>query len=94
MRINVYAEEITTETEVVSKDVSDSKFGDRTFYGVRLFLESPDVLHADPEDDDRSAITFWVPWTRAEGHDFNHVRNAIHGLLHDIDVAESQAEGR
>lgn len=69
MRINVYAEELTDEVELVTKTVTDDKFGERTFYGIRCFLASPDVLHADPEDDDRSAITYWVPWTRAAGHD-------------------------
>lgn len=68
MRINVYAEELTSEVKLVTKEVTDEKFGTRTFYGVRVFLKSPPELHADPEDDDRSAITFWVPWTRADGH--------------------------
>lgn len=63
MRINLYVEELTTEVAVVSKDVYDKKFGDRTFYGIRMFLKSPEELHSDPEDDDRSAITFWVPAT-------------------------------
>lgn len=77
MRINVYAEELTAETELVTKTVTDDKFGTRTFYGVRVFLKSPPELHADPADDDRSAITFWVPWTKAGGHDFDAVRNAL-----------------
>jgi len=68
MRINVYAEELTDEVELVTKKVVDDKFGERTFYGVRVYLASPNVLHDDPEDDDRSAITFWVPWTREGGH--------------------------
>lgn len=68
MRINVYAEELTDEVEVVRKEVTDENFGCRTFYGVRMYLKSAPELHADPEDDDRSAITFWVPWTRKDGH--------------------------
>jgi len=35
MRINVYAEEMTTEVEVITKEVSDEKFGDRTTIGCR-----------------------------------------------------------
>lgn len=50
MRINVYAEEITNEVEVVEKN---------GFYGVRFFLKSHTDLHHVPNDDDRSAITFW-----------------------------------
>ena len=88
MRINVYAEELTPETEIITKTVTDKKFGTRTFYGIRMYLASPDVLHADPEDDDRSAITFWVPWTRGGGHDFDTVTH----LLSVMQVKLSQVE--
>lgn len=37
-----------------------------THFGVRAYLASPNLLHHTPEDDDRSAITFWVP----ESHSF------------------------
>lgn len=70
MRINVYAEEMTTETELVTKTVTDDEFGERTFYGIRLFLKSPDELHHSDDDDDRSAITFWIKWTRKNGTEF------------------------
>jgi hypothetical protein len=69
MRINVYGEELTDEVEHVTKKVYDDKFGDRTFHGVRLFLKSPDELHDDPEDDDRSAITLWVKEGDQDGID-------------------------
>lgn len=85
MRINVYAEEMTTEVEVVSKTVTDDEFGTRVFYGIRMFLESPDVLHHSKDDDDRSAITFWVPWTKRGGTEFTLVdelfRNLMSGLF-------------
>lgn len=58
MRINVYSQEITAETCVVSKKAADTGI---TYFGVRIFLASPDVLHHGPDDDDRSAITFWIP---------------------------------
>jgi len=57
MRINVYSQELTQETEIVSK-VADTGI---RYYGVRIYLASPDILHHTPEDDDRSAITFWIP---------------------------------
>lgn len=63
MRINVYAEELTTETSVITKVVDGRKF-----YGIRLFLESTDKLHHTKNDDDRSAITFWVPWFSGKNH--------------------------
>lgn len=55
MRINIYDEEITGEVAAVTKTADTGL----TFTGLRLYLESPDVLHNDPDDDDRSAITFW-----------------------------------
>jgi hypothetical protein len=88
MRINVYAEEVTADTELVTKTVTDDKFGTRTFYGVRVYLKSPPELHADPADDDRSAITFWVPWTRARGHDFEPVRQVLFGLAEALGRAK------
>lgn len=56
MRINVYDEELTGEVTVVTKTADTGL----TFWGVRVFLASPDVLHNTADDDDRSAITFWV----------------------------------
>jgi hypothetical protein len=57
MRINVYSQELTKEVTLVSKVTSEG----RAYHGVRLFLASPDILHHTPQDDDRSAITFWIP---------------------------------
>lgn len=54
MRTNVYAEELTDDVEVVTKEV-----GDKTFYGIRVYLASAPELHNNAGDDDRSAITFW-----------------------------------
>lgn len=56
MRIQIYDEEITGETQLIEKTASDTGL---TFLGLRLFLASSDVLHNEPNDDDRSAITFW-----------------------------------
>ena len=58
MRINVYSQELTKEVTIVSKMAADTSI---TYYGVRMFLASPDILHHTADDDDRSAITFWIP---------------------------------
>lgn len=79
MRINVYSEEITDEVGVVTKTVTNDLIGTQTFYGIRVFLKSPDVLHVG-DDDDRSAITFWVPWTRAGGHDTDLIGEMMKNL--------------
>lgn len=56
MRINVYSQELTRDVSLVETEAEGF-----TYYGVRMFLASPDVLHHTPEDDDRSAVTFWLP---------------------------------
>lgn len=84
MRINVYAEELTSEVQVIEKTAEDTGV---TFYGIRVFLESPDKLHHTAEDDDRSAITFFVPWTRAHGHDFRSVEDVLRRMITQLQVA-------
>lgn len=57
MRINVYSQELTKEIALISKKADTGI----TYYGVRMYLASPDILHHTADDDDRSAITFWLP---------------------------------
>jgi hypothetical protein len=78
MRINVYAEELTDRVEVVTKRPANHP--GETFYGIRLYLASPDELHVTPDDDDSSAITVWVPWTRSGGNDFARVERIFAAL--------------
>jgi hypothetical protein len=61
MRINVYSQELTKEVRRIAKVSEDGP----TYYGVRLYLASPSILHHTAEDDDRSAITFWIPHARS-----------------------------
>lgn len=63
MRINIYAEELPDpedEDRVICRVTKKADTG-RTYFGARIFLASPESLHDDPGDDDRSAITFWGP---------------------------------
>ena len=60
MRVNVYSQELTDEVELVST-TGEGINGPDTFWGVRFYLHSSDRLHHDAEDDDRSAVTFWLP---------------------------------
>ena len=59
MRINVYAEELP-KLRRVERAETTAKTG-RKYFGARIFLESPEALHDNDGDDDRSAITFWGP---------------------------------
>ena len=61
MRINVYSQELTPEGQV---DAKKSNTG-IVYRAVRLMLHSSPMLHHPPADDDRSAITFWLPSSKA-----------------------------
>lgn len=58
MRINIYSQEITADIRLIEQLDRD---GRNKHVGVRIFLASPDILHNTLDDDDRSAVTFWVP---------------------------------
>lgn len=66
MRINIYSQELITDPDSPEDhpdyelDTKTSNTG-LTYSAVRMFLHSSDKLHHPPEDDDRSAITFWLP---------------------------------
>lgn len=57
MRINVYSQELTEEVHRVSK-ISNTGI---EYVAVQFVLHSSPMLHHPPEDDDRSAVTFWLP---------------------------------
>lgn len=57
MRINVYSQELTSEVQVIEK-VSNTGL---IYSAVMLMLHSSPMLHHPPQDDDRSAVTFWLP---------------------------------
>lgn len=54
MRINVYSQELSNEVIRVEKE---SNTGVK-YHAAQL------VLHSSPEDDARSAVTFWLPKSR------------------------------
>jgi hypothetical protein len=57
LRINVYSQELTDEVIKIEK-LSNTGI---TYSAVQLILHSSERLHHPPEDDDRSAVTFWLP---------------------------------
>lgn len=57
MRINVYSQELTSEVLLLAKESNTGI----TYHAVQLLLHSSPMLHHSPEDDDRSAVTFWLP---------------------------------
>lgn len=61
MRINVYSQELTAEVQVEEKTSNTGL----VYTAVRIMLHSSEMLHHPPKDDDRSAVTFWLPKTEA-----------------------------
>lgn len=57
MRINVYSQELTDEVLRLEKESNTGL----VYSAAQLILHSSDKLHHPPKDDDRSAITFWLP---------------------------------
>ncbi len=57
MRINVYSQELTDEVLLVAKESNTGI----TYHAAQLVLHSSPMLHHPPQDDDRSAVTFWLP---------------------------------
>ena len=57
MRVNVYSQELTSEVILVEKDSNTGI----VYHAAQLILHSSERLHHPPMDDDRSAVTFWLP---------------------------------
>ena len=61
MRINVYSQELTDEVNLIQK-ISNTTI---IYSAVQFVLHSSEKLHHPPLDDDRSAVTFWLPRSEA-----------------------------
>ena len=61
MRINVYSQELTSEVNMVEKGSNTGV----VYHAAQLMLHSSEKLHHSPMDDDRSAVTFWLPKSQA-----------------------------
>ncbi|HEY4723498.1 MAG TPA: hypothetical protein VII92_16705 [Anaerolineae bacterium] len=57
MRVNVYSQELTDEIKLIHKESNTGI----VYWAVQLMLHSSGMLHHPPEDDDRSAVTIWLP---------------------------------
>jgi hypothetical protein len=57
MRINVYSQELTNEVLMIAKESNTGV----VYHAAQLILHSSPMLHHPPADDDRSAVTFWLP---------------------------------
>ena len=57
MRVHVYSQELTDEVKLTVKPSGTGV----VYHGVQFILHSSERLHHEPNDDDRSAVTFWLP---------------------------------
>lgn len=73
MRINVYSQELTSEVQIERK-VSNTG---RIYSAVRIMLHSSPQLHHPPTDDDRSAVTFWLPRSAVRREDLARTFEAM-----------------
>lgn len=78
MRVNVYSEELTPEVQVTETVAKTGK----AYPGVRFVLDSSKQLHHKPDDDDRSAVTFWF-------HDLNQAHWFFVHALREIEIAKN-----
>lgn len=83
MRINVYSQELTDEVIVLEKQSNTGLI----YSAVQLVLHSSPMLHHPPQDDDRSAVTFWLPKSpeRREG-----LARAFERMAADVRAAKSE----
>lgn len=61
MRINVYSQELTSEVQMLRKESNTGT----VYHAAQMMLHSSTMLHHPPADDDRSAVTFWLPKSQA-----------------------------
>ena len=61
MRINVYSQELTPEVLLIEKKSNTGI----TYHAAQMIQHSSPRLHHPPQDDDRSAVTFWLPKSQA-----------------------------
>jgi hypothetical protein len=85
MRINVYSQELTPE---VKRIVKKSNTGIE-YVAVQFVLHSSKMLHHPPEDDDRSAVTFWLPQS---DRGLQELKNALHTALNIVDAEHQKCD--
>lgn len=57
MRVNIYSQELTSVVKRIEKKSNTGV----VYSAVQFILHSSSRLHHPPLDDDRSAVTFWLP---------------------------------
>lgn len=61
MRINIYSQELTDEVVTIEK-LAETGI---TYTAIKFMMHSSPNLHYTTNDDDRSAVTFWLPKSKS-----------------------------
>lgn len=83
MRINVYSQELTDEVITVEKTSNTGV----TYHAAQLVLHSSERLHHPPMDDDRSAVTFWLPKSQERREEMARAFERIAAIFRDAPPA-------
>lgn len=79
MRINVYSQELTSEVILVEKESNTGL----VYHAAQLILHSSPRLHHPPADDDRSAVTFWLPRSQTRREEMARAFEEIAKIFRD-----------
>lgn len=83
MRINVYSQELTSEVILVEKGSNTGI----VYHAAQLILHSSERLHHPPMDDDRSAVTFWLPKSNERREEMAKAFEAMAAIFRNAPVA-------
>lgn len=83
MRINVYSQELTDEVHTIEKRSNTGL----VYSAVQLMLHSSEKLHHPPQDDYRSAVTFWLPKSPARRES---LAKAFESMAQKVRAAKSE----
>ena len=83
MRINVYSQELTSEVILVEKGSNTGV----VYHAAQLVLHSSEKLHHPPMDDDRSAVTFWLPKSQGRREEMAQAFERIAAIFRDAPPA-------
>jgi hypothetical protein len=83
MRINVYSQELTSEVALLAKESNTGV----TYHAAQLVLHSSPMLHHPPQDDDRSAVTFWLPKSQGRREEMAQAFERIAAIFREAPAA-------
>lgn len=82
MRVNVYSQELTNEVNLISKKSNTGL----VYSAVQLMLHSSPMLHHPPADDDRSAVTIWLPKSVSRRVDLAEALRKMADMVEDAPI--------